>query len=400
MATRIATIDGKHDANLNVSAPPATPSKITVYVAGKELPAWITERMTTGAIGADGRFEFEASDGTVVVEPGFAIFETVDQVFACRPQQVQEKLSRAAGSDNNVVVSLVQRTAHMREQKAAQRTTARQAPLVKATGEKPLKLKPMIGSPPAPQFIAVETLLVDDTYQRSIEGGSSQKLIVKIAENWDWRLCLPLLVSRRDGRLYVIDGQHRLEAARLRGDIPHMPVVVFDFDDPKAEAELFVQANRIRRQMSKLDDHHAAVVAGDPKAMAVNEVVTSAGLTVGRIQAWQYWKPGEVVFVTAIQRALHSQGKPAVQQALQIIARAFDGLVLVGVGAIFEALCSFIQQREKQGSPIDAQMVERVLSEVGIPGWKEAVEGVDSGQERAEVMLRALETSYAEVEAA
>lgn len=400
MATNIATIDGKQDSRSNPSAPPATPSKVTIYVPGKDLPEWITERMTTGAIGADGSFEFEASDGRVLVEAGFAIFETVDQVFACRPQQVQEKLSRAAGSDNNVVVSLAERTAHMREQKAAQRTAARQAPLVKATGEKPLKLKPMIGSPPAPQFIAVETLLVDDTYQRSIEGGSSQKLIVKIAENWDWRLCLPLLVSRREGRLYVIDGQHRLEAARFRGDIPHMPVVVFDFDDPKAEAELFVQANRSRRQMSKLDDFHAAVVAGDLKAVAVNEAVSNAGLSVGRIQAWQYWKPGEVVFVTAIQRALHSHGKATVEKALRMIARAFDGLVLVGVGAIFEALCTLMQQREKQGAPIDARLMERVLSEVGIPGWKEAVEGVESGQERAEVMLRALETSYAEVEAA
>ncbi|MEW5208206.1 hypothetical protein, partial [Bacillus cereus] len=71
-----------------------------------------------------------------------------------------------------------------------------------------------------------------------------------------------------------------------------LPVVVFDFDDPRAEAELFVQANRSRRAMSKLDDFHAAVIAGDAKAVAVNDVVTAAGLAVGRIQAWQYWKQG------------------------------------------------------------------------------------------------------------
>src|SRR3546814_1597119 len=94
------------------------------------------------------------------------------------------------------------------------------------------------------QFATTDQLLVDDSYQRSIEGGESQRLIVKIAENWDWRLCLPLIVSRRQGSLYVIDGQHRYEAAKLRGDIRDLPIVLFDFDDPKAEAELFVQANR------------------------------------------------------------------------------------------------------------------------------------------------------------
>src|SRR3546814_1351725 len=105
-----------------------------------------------------------------------------------------------------------------------------------------------------------------------------------------FRSCLPLIVSRRQGALYVIDGQHRYEAAKLRGDIRDLPIVLFDFDDPKAEAELFVQANRSRRSMGGLDDHHAAVVAGDSKALAINNVVGNAGLTVGRIQAWQYWK--------------------------------------------------------------------------------------------------------------
>lgn len=376
-----------------------TPSKIWICVAGKEAPDWVVERMTTADIAADGSFDIAASDGPVRVEPGFAVFEFGEQVFACQPKLVQDKLAAAAGDDNEVVAELTQRAEAARERKRDDRAAQRQAPLAKVAGDKPLKLKAMIGSPPAPQFALVDQLQVDDSYQRSIEGGASQKLIVKIAENWDWRLCLPLIVSRRDGSLYVIDGQHRLEAAKLRGDIRDLPVVVFDFDDPRAEAELFVQANRSRRAMSKLDDFHAAVIAGDAKAVAVNDVVTAAGLAVGRIQAWQYWKPGEVVFVTAIQRALHSQGKAIVEQALGMIGRAFDGLVLTGVGAVFEGLCAILQQRAKDGNPIDAPLMETVLAEVGIPGWKEAVEGAESGQERSEAMLKALADAYAEAEA-
>lgn len=374
------------------------PSKIWIAVAGKDAPDWIVERMTSPDIAPDGSFEIEASDGVVRVEAGFAVFAFADQVFACPPKLVQDKLASAAGEDNEVVAELAQKSEAMREQKAASREAARTAPLAKASGDKALKLKPIIGSPPAPQFAPVDALLVDDTYQRSIEGGASQKLIVKIAENWDWRLCLPLLVSRREGQLFVIDGQHRLEASRLRGDIAHMPVVVFDFDDPRAEAELFVAANRSRRAMSKLDDFHAAIVAGDTKATAVNDVVTEAGLTVGRIQAWQYWKPGEVVFVTAIQRALHSQGKATVSRALGMIARAFDGLVLTGVGSVFEGLCSIIREREQAGTPINDELMETVLSEVGIPGWKEAVDGAESGTERMERMLRAMTEAYNEAE--
>lgn len=374
------------------------PNQIWICTKGKEPPDWIVERMTTADVADNGSFEIAATDGNITVEPGFAVFEINDQVYACKPQQVQEKIAAAAGEDNAVVQELATKTETMREQRNHHKSAAKKKanPLA---DDYQLRLKPMIGTPPAPQFAPVDSLLVDDTYQRSIEGGASRKLIIKIAENWDWRLCLPLLVSRREGKLYVIDGQHRKEAAELRGDIPHLPVVVFDFDDPKAEAELFVEANRSRRAMSKLDDFHAAVVAGDPKILAVNDVVTGAGLTVGRVQAWQYWKPGEIVFVGSVQRLLHSQGKGPVAQALGLIARAFEGNTLVGGGAIFEGLVAFSQQRAKDGKPIDEALMQSVLANVGIPGWKEAVEGVDSASERADAMLRAIDEAYTEAEA-
>jgi hypothetical protein len=353
--------------------------------------------MTDANIAEDGSFDIEGASGPVKVQRGFAVFAFNDRVYACPPRQVQETLAGAVGSDNEVVADLATKTEAMREQRSAHRGTAKAKANPLADGYQ-LKLKPMIGTPPAPQFAPIEALQVDDTYQRSIEGGASRKLIIKIAENWDWRLCLPLLVSRRGGQLFVIDGQHRKEAAELRGDIPHLPVVVFDFDDPKAEAELFVQANRSRRAMGTLDDFHAAVVACDAKATVINEVVTAAGLVVGRNPAWQYWKPGEVVFVSAIQKALNIQGRPVVEQVLGMMARAFEGVVLTGGGALFTGLCQFTAERMKAGNPIDVGLMEAMLAEVGIPGWKEATEGVDSGQERIEAMLKAIQSAYAEAE--
>lgn len=376
-----------------------TPKLIWLSAKGKEIPDWIVERMTTADIAEDGSFDIEAGDGVTKVEHGHAVFLFNDAVYACSPKFVQEKLAAAAGADNEVVQELAQKTAAMSEQRSTHRNAHRNASIEKARGARDLRLKPMIGSPPAPQFAQVELLHVDDTYQRSIEGGASQRLIVKIAENWDWRLCLPLIVSRRQGQLFVIDGQHRLEAARLRGDIRDMPVVVFDIDDPKGEAELFVQANRSRRAMSPLDDFHAAVVAGDAKSTAINDVVIEAGLVVGRHQAWQYWQPGEVIFVAAIKKALAAQGKEIALRALRMIAEAFDGLVLTGGGAIFTGLCMLIQDREKEGRPINPALMVSVLSEVGIPGWKEITEGVDSGHDRISAMLKAMEEAYDEAEA-
>lgn len=367
------------------------PSQIWICAQGKELPDWIVERLASD-IAADGTFEIEASDGTVKVERGFAVFEFNDQIFACPPRTVQEKLASAVGADNEVVVELEQKTEAMKSKKAAEKAAHR----VKAVGDQPLRLKPMIGSPPTPAFCLVDNLNVDDSYQRSIEGGASQKLIVKIAENWDWRLCLPLLVSRRQGQLYVIDGQHRLEAARLRGDIRDIPVVVFDFDDPKAEAELFVQANRARRPMQKLDDFHADLAAGGAESVAVNKVVTDAGLVIGRNGAWQMIKPGEVVFVQAVKRGMKSFGPQTATRALRMMAQAFPDSPLVAGAAIFEGLCTFMSETGKAGGLVDDDLMILVLGETGIAGWKEAVSGAENGYDRADLMLSAIRSAYQE----
>ncbi|WP_155986263.1 hypothetical protein [Novosphingobium resinovorum] len=45
---------------------------------------------------------------------------------------------------------------------------------------------------------------------------------------------------------------------------------------------MFVAANRARRAINRLDDFHAALVAGDEDAVEINRVVEAAGLRVSR----------------------------------------------------------------------------------------------------------------------
>jgi hypothetical protein len=97
------------------------------------------------------------------------------------------------------------------------------------SGEAPARKnwsKPL-GMPPSIENRSPDELNIDDAYQRSIDTGPSRSLIQKIAKGWDWRMCLPLVVSKReDGSLWVLDGQHRLAAAKVRGDIPYLPCCV------------------------------------------------------------------------------------------------------------------------------------------------------------------------------
>ena len=148
-----------------------------------------------------------------------------------------------------------------------------------------LKVNPPLGMMPALQYAPPSILQVDQSYQRSLENKSSQTLIRKIAQYWNWDLCQPLVVARRHGgSLFVIDGQHRLEAAKLRGDIQQLPCVIVEYASSADEAASFVHLNQQRRPLSTVDVFKAAVASLDPEAVALSDAMADAGLTLAALE--------------------------------------------------------------------------------------------------------------------
>lgn len=202
-----------------------------------------------------------------------------------------------------------------------------------------LKVNPPLGRMPVLQFLRPEELAIDSSYQRSIESGDSQALIRRIAQHWNWDLCLPLVVARRaDGALYVIDGQHRLAAARLRRDIQMLPSVVVEYASAADEAASFVHLNQQRRPLGKLDLFKAAVASGDPQACAILEAMKDAGLSVAPHLTAAAWKPGMIGNIGGIESAWRNAGPTAATEALHALATAFAGEVLRYAGTIFPGI--------------------------------------------------------------
>ena len=154
---------------------------------------------------------------------------------------------------------------------------------------------------------------------------------------------------------------------------------------------MFVAANRARRAINRLDDFHAALVAGDEDAIEVNRVVRAAGLTVSRKTGSQSWLPGEVAFTSSIQTVMGRHGEELVQEALQAIARAFEGQVLTNGASLFLGLTRILI------SPPDGLNRERLLRSLrafDMRGWGSFVQGVDGGDARAQAMRTAILDAY------
>ncbi|AYO78335.1 DUF6551 family protein [Sphingobium yanoikuyae] len=233
-----------------------------------------------------------------------------------------------------------------------------------------VKMSPQCGQRPSLEYRPVGDLKIDPSYQRSIESPASQVLIKRIARTWDWRLCQPLDVARRpDGALYVTDGQHRLAAALVRGDIYDLPCVITPSKGPTDEAASFVALNQQRLRLSKIELFKAALAAGNVEAHDIREALEGAGLSVASTTNPESWKAGQVVNIAGLELCLRNHGLKALRMACLAGAVAFHGQVLRYWGTIFPGIVAAVV---KHGAD-DSELITLVLGACGQDEWRDMI---------------------------
>jgi hypothetical protein len=221
-----------------------------------------------------------------------------------------------------------------------------------------LTFDPPKGRMPALNYLVPDELQIDPAYQRSIEGQDSQRLITRIAKRWDWAKCLPLLVSDRgEGGMFVVDGQHRLTAAKLRGDIQQLPCVVVMVGGQAGEAALFGAVNSQRRALTPLELFRAALASGDPETAAILDAIHAAGLSLAPQENTSVWKPGMISHVGGIRQSWQQYGAATTSAALAALAEGFSGQVLRYGGTLFAGLPRLVA--EGHGARLAAVLATR-----------------------------------------
>ncbi len=238
-----------------------------------------------------------------------------------------------------------------------------------------LKVNAPLGLRPSLENCRLGDLNVDPAYQRSIDNGSSVSLIRRIAMFWDWSLFHPLAVARRaDESLWVVDGQHRLAAARLRRDLYDLPCVVSRYASQADEAASFVAMNVQRRALSKLDLFKAAVAGADSEASAIARALSGAGLSLAPHTNHTAWKPGMLANVGGIEASWRRHGERVTSLALQAMAKALDGQVLRYAGTLFPGIVAVVAQETGGGKrafdPAMWDMFIEMVAEGGQETWR------------------------------
>jgi len=159
--------------------------------------------------------------------------------------------------------------------------------------------------------ISPNNICHDESYQRTINSR-----YVKIADQYDPLLFTPIRISKReDGTLWVVDGAHRVQAARrLRLDT--IPAMIYEGLTVEEEKYMFANQDKGEVRVSVLDKFRAGKnMKTRNEYVILNEILEEYrphGLTE------QPSKDGLYV------RALHDLLKLAAENEVGIIRKVFD----------------------------------------------------------------------------
>jgi hypothetical protein len=128
-------------------------------------------------------------------------------------------------------------------------------------------------------LIDVDDLRIDDTYQRA---PVDRKTHLAIARGFSWVAFGVLAVMQRaDGKMYIVDGQQRWLAAKIRGE-KRVPCSVMPSSGPKEEAAQFYLVNTGRKSMYSVDKFKAQARSGSSPHVEIDRWLTSQNFTVAR----------------------------------------------------------------------------------------------------------------------
>lgn len=178
-------------------------------------------------------------------------------------------------------------------------------------------------------------LNVDPSYQRDLDVFRVKTMAKEVDLD---RIGVLLVSLRKDGSMWVIDGQHRV-AMLIEAGMGNTVVQceVWEGLTVAREAKEFRARNGGRRGVRALNDFKAALKARDPLAVEMNKVVESVGLSVSPDKARR-----RVCAVHALAWAHKRNGNLA--DVLSILTTWTDGHQAAYDGRIIKGLSIFLSK--------------------------------------------------------
>ena len=182
-------------------------------------------------------------------------------------------------------------------------------------------------------------------YQRPV----AQKDVDKIVREWNGREVTPVVVSFRDGKFNVVDGQHHIEAMRQKagGRDVIVPCIIHTGMTYEQEAELYARLDRDKKRLTLRQYTKAVVEAGsDAKILEVKRLTEDVGFI------WALGEPTgepfEIAPIRALINAHRLLGSEGFSRMLTLMAGAWRGMPNSLKASMLSGMALFLKTYEAE----------------------------------------------------
>lgn len=217
---------------------------------------------------------------------------------------------------------------------------------------------PMYDNPGDDRSLYTGRLTSGLPYQRPV----NPKEVDRLIREWDDRLFDPIIVSFRDGKFFVVDGQHRIAALRKMNDGNGVMVKckVYSGLTYQQEADLCYKLDKAKKRLSLSQSTNALAESGaDAEVKEVKRLVESCGFVwaLGK----SHGKTGEIVSTRALMNAYRQLNGPAFSRMLSLMWDAWQGDPRSLTAAVISGMALFVKT---YGTELDDKAFVKRLSAV------------------------------------
>ena len=168
------------------------------------------------------------------------------------------------------------------------------------------------------ELIPMSNLVSNQEYQRKL----SQRHIDRTAANFDLYQINPVKVSRRDGKNYVINGQHTIEIIAAASGSRETPVWCMVYDDLKYlhEADIFAQQQKYTKPLSPYEIFMASIEADSDSHIMIKTIVEQCGLRLATSKS-----SGGICAVSALHEIFEKNGYEGLDRTIRLLVKTWEG---------------------------------------------------------------------------
>ena len=216
------------------------------------------------------------------------------------------------------------------------------------------------------EAIPIEDLVPDPEYQREL----SEKHVKKAAANFDIHQLNPVKVSRRNGKNYVVNGQHTMEIVATVSGSRKTKVWCMVYEDLcyQQEADIFANQQKYVKSLTPYDVFMANIEAGNSKQLLIKDILASYAIRVSSVP-----KSCCICGIKAVEHVYDQYGQEVLSRTLRLIVNAWEGNQQSLGATMIKGIAKLI---DTYGIAIDDNIFIEKLGEVSVK------EILRSGKER------------------